>query len=95
MRDLAIERMVFAFGGDIRKCIVKCVTTHWSSDPWTRGGYSHCRPGKASVRAVLRETVGERLIFAGEHCSEHSYSTIHGAHESGVAAAEKAADLLS
>ena len=95
MCDLAVERMVFAFGSGIRQRIVKTLTTHWTSDPWTLGGYSHCKPGKASARAVLRETVGDRIVLAGEHCSEHHFSTIHGAHQSGQVAAAKALELLA
>lgn len=90
MIDLAIEAMVFAFGGDIRKRIVKGIATHWSSDPWTRGGYSHCKPGRAEARKVFSLPMAGRIVFAGEHCSPDFFSTIHGAHLSGLAAAEKA-----
>jgi monoamine oxidase len=90
MIDLATEAMVFAFGGDIRKRIVKGIATHWSSDPWTRGGYSHCKPGRAGARKVFSQALADRIVFAGEHCPPDFFSTIHGAHLSGLAAAEKA-----
>ena len=90
MIDHATERMVFAFGADIRRRIVKGLTTQWSSDPWTFGGYSHALPGRAASRLAFGNPVGERIFLAGEHCSIPFYSTIHGAHLSGLAAAEQA-----
>ena len=90
MIDLAIEAMVFAFGGDIRKRIVKGIATNWTSDPWALGAYSHCKPGRADSRKTLSEPLAGQIIFAGEHCSPDFFSTIHGAHLSGIAAAEKA-----
>jgi hypothetical protein len=33
--------------------------------------------------------VDDRLFFAGEACSQHDYSTAHGAYLTGVAAAEQ------
>ena len=95
MQDLAIERMMFAFGTGIRKRIQKCLTTHWSSDPWTRGGYSHALPGKADTRKAFGDPVADRIFFAGEHCSANFYSTIHGAHLSGIAAAAKALSAIA
>jgi monoamine oxidase len=34
--------------------------------------------------------VDDRLFFAGEACSEHDYSTAHGAYLTGIAAADQA-----
>jgi monoamine oxidase len=33
-------------------------------------------------------------LFAGEACSEHDYSTAHGAYRTGIKAADAAARLL-
>ena len=90
VRDIALAAMVEAFGGDIRKRVQKTVLTHWNSDPWTGGGYSHCRPGRAGARAMFGNPVGDRIMLAGEHCSLNFFSTVHGAHLSGQAAAEQA-----
>jgi hypothetical protein len=38
--------------------------------------------------------VGERIVLAGEHCSIPSFSTVHGAHQSGIAAAQAAVELV-
>jgi monoamine oxidase len=38
---------------------------------------------------MLAAPVNNRLFFAGEACSQHDYSTAHGAFLTGVAAAEQ------
>ena len=94
MLALAMEAIVEAFGSDMRTRVVKTLRTHWASDPHALGGYSNAKPGKAASRLKFSETVGDRLVLAGEHCSIPFYSTVHGAHLSGIAAAEKAVGLL-
>ena len=94
LADLAMEAMVEAFGAEIRKRVVKTLRTHWASDPYTLGGYSHASPGSAASRLKFAEPVGDRIFMAGEHCSIPFYSTVHGAHLSGIAAAEKALGTL-
>jgi monoamine oxidase len=42
------------------------------------------------MRAALAAPVDNRLFFAGEAASPHAFSTCHGAHESGLRAAEEA-----
>jgi monoamine oxidase len=94
MMALALEALVEAFGATIRKRVVRTLRTHWASDPFTLGGYSHAKPGRAASRLMFSDPVGERIVLAGEHCSIPFYSTVHGAHLSGIAAAEKAVNLL-
>jgi len=94
MMALAMEALVEAFGASMRKRVAKALRTHWASDPWTLGGYSHARPGKAASRLMFSAPVGDRIVLAGEHCSIPFFSTVHGAHLSGMAAAEKAVSLL-
>lgn len=89
MNALAMENLTAAFGTDIRKRVVKTLMTHWQSDPFALGGYSQCRPGKAGARTIFMEPLGP-IILAGEHCSGNFYSTVHGAHLSGIAAAKRA-----
>jgi monoamine oxidase len=91
---LTVEAAVEAFGSSMRKRITRILRTHWASDPFTQGGYSHARPGRAASRLLFGETVGERIVLAGEHCSIPSFSTVHGAHHSGIAAAKTALALL-
>lgn len=94
MRDFAEEKLVQIFGADIRRKIKAAATTHWLSDPFIRGGYSCTLPGKANARKTLNRPVGERLFFAGEACSITAYGAVHGAYETGVAAADRVAAVL-
>ena len=50
--------------------------------------------GKGEMRQRLSEPVGERLFLAGEAVPLDWYSTVHGAYESGISAAQKAARYL-
>ncbi len=93
--DHARSLMVRAFGSDIARRIRKVVMTGWVADPWAMGGYSHARPGKAQSRLVFAEPVGDRIFLAGEHCSVDFFSTVHGAHLSGLAAARAAMGALA
>ncbi len=90
----AIEEISAQLGSDLRKRLKPLAATAWASDPFARGSYSHALPGKAGARAILAQPVEERLFFAGEACSAGSFSTAHGAHETGVAAADAALRTL-
>ena len=90
----ALEELVAMLGGDVRKHFDKGAATAWASDPFARGAYSHCVPGRYGARAVLTRPVGGRLVFAGEHTEQSAYGTLHGAHLSGIRAAADARRLL-
>jgi monoamine oxidase len=85
---LAIDQIAAHLGADIRKRLSPIFGSAWGRDPWALGAYSYARPGDAGARAVLAETVEERLFFAGEACSVNDYSTAHGAYRTGETAAE-------
>ena len=68
--------------------------TRWDRDPFARGAYSHALPGAGAARDVLAAPVADRLFFAGEACSRRRFSTVHGAWETGEAAAEAACVAL-
>ena len=85
----AIDELVGLIGSDVRKKIHPLGETGWAGDPFSLGAYSHALPGRAGARAVLREPVEDRIFFAGEAVSAHSYSTAHGAWQTGEAAAER------
>lgn len=94
MLALAKGALVEGFGAGMAKRVVRILRTHWASDPFTLGGYSQARPGRAASRLMFSEPVGDRILLAGEHCSIPFYSTVHGAHLSGIAAAERAIGLM-
>jgi monoamine oxidase len=95
MKGFAIDTLVKAFGADIRQRIVASATTAWTRDEYIGGAYSGAAPGKAEARAVFSEPVHERIFLAGEHVHRHYMATVHGAYETGLDAAHKAAAALA
>lgn len=91
MKGFAIETLVKAFGADIRQRIVASATTGWTMDEHIGGAYSGAAPAKAEARKVFSEPVHDRLFLAGEHVHRHYMATVHGAYETGLDAAHKAA----
>ncbi len=87
LEQFAREELSGIFGSEFVRRITASLTVGWSEDPWSRGSYSAARPGRAHMREVLNQPVGERMFFAGEACSVEHFGTIHGAWESGVRAA--------
>lgn len=70
------------------------VRTSWSTDPWTLGSYSFLGVGATpALRVALSRPVsGGVLHLAGEHAAAKNPATVHGAAESGNAAADKILD---
>jgi monoamine oxidase len=93
--QFAIEEIAAHFGSGIRGRLRPLAVTAWGSDPLALGSYSYAQPGKAGARAVLARPVDDRLYFAGEACSAESFSTAHGAYETGVEAAKRALAALA
>jgi monoamine oxidase len=61
--------------------------TVWENDPWARGGYAVLGPSLDSLaRRWLSRTFG-RVLFAGEHSSDHWQGYMNGAVETGMRAA--------
>jgi monoamine oxidase len=86
----AAEELGRLLGSDFRRGLTTLAETHWASDPWSLGSYSHALPGHAGDRAILAAPAEDRIFFAGEATSAHFYSTVHGAWESGLRAADEA-----
>jgi monoamine oxidase len=94
MTRFAVDTLVKAFGADIRQRIVASAVTGWTMDAHIGGAYSGAAPGKAEARKVFCEPVHDRLFLAGEHVHRHYMATVHGAYETGLDAAHKAAATL-
>lgn len=90
-----LDALVAAAGSGVRAKVRGAVATGWLADPFVRGAYSAAVPGAAGSREVLGEPVGERILFAGEASSLDAYASCHGAHKSGIAAAETALRLIA
>jgi monoamine oxidase len=88
------QALVAMYGSAILKEIQAEACTRWRSEPWIRGAYAGAQPGKAHLRKDLATPVDDRLYFAGEAVSPDMYSTIHGAHLSGISAVESAAKVI-
>jgi monoamine oxidase len=85
--DYLTERLVAAFGGDIRNALsTRTIVTAWAGDPWTLGSYSAAVPGAGHQRQELARPIDDILFFAGEACSEAFAGTCHGAYLTGLAA---------
>jgi monoamine oxidase len=83
MVEFAMQRLVAAFGSDIKARMVNAATTDWGSNPFVRGGYSFAKPGCAHLRHQMIETETGNLVFAGEAFSRQWEATAHGAWASG------------
>jgi monoamine oxidase len=95
MTAFAVEELGELMGADFRRGLHPLTETHWAQDPWTLGSYSHALPGHAGNRAILAAPVENRIFFAGEATSARFYSTVHGAWESGLRAADEAIAALA
>ncbi len=83
------EALSCAFGHDIVRHIKGDRQSAWRGNPFVRGAYSSASPGQFNQRAVLAETIAERLFFAGEATSLNHFCTCHGALMSGELAVQK------
>ncbi len=88
--DFALGQLSALFGSGIRGVLRPLTGSAWSQDKRIGGAYSYALPGQASARTVLARPFDDRLFFAGEATSTGDFSTAHGAHDSGVRAAEEA-----
>jgi monoamine oxidase len=88
------EALVRMYGSDILESIQAEGCSMWQSEPWIRGAYGAAQPGKAHLRKDLATPLEDRLFFAGESTSLDFFSTCHGAHLTGIAAADAAAKAI-
>jgi monoamine oxidase len=91
----ACEELAGLFGSDVRRTVRPLVASGWSRNPHVGGAYSCALPGHAPAREVLARPFDDRLFFAGEATHRFDFSTAHGAHDSGVRAAEQAIASLA
>jgi monoamine oxidase len=87
--DFAVEQLVALFGADVRAALRPLAASSWSASKLVGGAYSYALPGHAAARQSLARSFDARVFFAGEATSAGDFSTAHGAHDSGVRAAEE------
>lgn len=68
---------------------IEAFATDWTGDPLSGGSYSYIPLGAtaADMRHLARPA-SERLVLAGEHTVAAYFGTVHGAHVSGMRAAD-------
>jgi len=91
----AIDQIVALFGSDVRGKLQPLVASTWCRMAQIGGAYSYAVPGQAAARDALARSFEQRLFFAGEATNTRDFSTAHGAHDSGVRAAEEAMAALA
>ncbi|NIJ20544.1 monoamine oxidase [Sphingomonas naasensis] len=84
----AIGELIGLLGSDWRQRLRFVAGSAWGREDHILGGYSHALPGRAEARRILATPIDPRIRFAGEACSPGEFSTVHGAYNSGVAAAK-------
>jgi monoamine oxidase len=94
LASFAIDELVALLGTSFRNKVRPCATSCWARDRYAKGSYSHALPGHSQDRESLAAPVDGRVFFAGEATSPQSFSTAHGAYESGLRAASEVADSL-
>jgi monoamine oxidase len=91
--ELALADLRTVFDADQTKNLVDSRFVDWSSEPFTRMGYSFVRPGGVGARSQLATPTGNVLFWAGEATHALRPATVHGAIESGLRAADEISAL--
>ncbi len=83
------DRLSTALGGPCPPPREVAVTA-WASDPYSRGAYTHVRPGAPGTDPdLLGSPVGGRVLFAGEHTQSARLGYADGAMTSGIREAKR------
>ncbi|MCG8669571.1 MAG: FAD-dependent oxidoreductase [Pseudomonadales bacterium] len=89
MVDLAMQRLVQAYGKDIPEPI-NVTRTRWAADPFAKGSYSYESLNAGVLDSLfLSLPVKARVLFAGEATSIDNGSNVPGAYETGLREAER------
>jgi len=91
--DFVLTELRTIFGSKVDKNLIKGHTTKWASNPLTLGSYATAEPGKAHLREVLRQSVGDRIFFAGEATAK-DWASVEGAYSSGETAAKEILKII-
>jgi monoamine oxidase len=86
-----LDGMKSMLGNDIEKKFIKGYATTTGKIPFWDGSYSTAKPGKQPMRAVLRQTLAEKLYFSGEACSPDRWASVDGGLNAGKTSAKDAA----
>jgi monoamine oxidase len=89
-----LDGMKSMLGNDIEKKFIKGYATACGQIPFYEGAYSAAKPGKQPMRAVLRETLADKLFFSGEATHRVQWGSVNGGLYSGRESANQAARYI-
>jgi len=89
-----LDGMKSMLGNDIEKKFIKGYATATGKWPFFEGSYSTAKPGKQPMRAVLRQTLADKLFFSGEACHPTQWATVNGGLNAGKISANQAARFI-
>ncbi|WP_054207266.1 flavin monoamine oxidase family protein [Bosea vaviloviae] len=92
-RAYVTELLTKMLGSDVRKAVTGISFPAWWTDPYSRGSYSVCLPGRETARDQLAEPIGGRIFIAGEATAGGGAMTVGGATLAGRAAAAAVARI--
>ena len=92
--DYALSQLIQIAGSNVADSFIKGAASGWLNHPFSLGAYASAKPGKFHMRETLRESVGERIFFAGEACHPTLWASVAGAHLSGQEVAREIVRLL-
>jgi lysine-specific histone demethylase 1B len=87
-----IEKGFLLTIGHLKNNLIDFIWFDWADEKFIEGGYTYPIINEGNIRFDLRESVDKnnRIFFAGEATAENGHhSTIHGAMESGIRAADQ------
>lgn len=95
MIDYTLTTMASMFGSSVNRDNLVARSHHsWLKDEWSLGCVSYAPPGAVPLRQSLAKPINNQLFFAGEAVSLYAHSSVHGAYETGTAAARQILKLL-
>jgi monoamine oxidase len=87
----SLDGMKSMLGNDIEKEFIKGFATTTGKIPFWDGACSTAKPGRQPMRAVLRQTLADKLFFSGEACSPSRWGSVDGGLNAGKSSAAQAA----
>jgi monoamine oxidase len=92
--DFALAELIKIYGHDIKKDFIKGHFPRWGHNTWTLGSYASAEPGAYPYRKILRESIGDKIFFAGEATHRLMWATCHGARITGEDAAKAVTKIV-
>ncbi|QXQ06111.1 FAD-dependent oxidoreductase [Sphingosinicellaceae bacterium] len=87
--DAMIGELTGLLGSNWRDRLRPLAISRWHDEPYIGGAWSYARPGRRGARFHLAVPVADRIFFAGEATHPVDIGTAHGAHATGVRAADE------